>query len=50
MSETIKGEIELDLICNECNGDLELALQKNRKLYIEPCKNCCKQAVEQDEF
>ncbi len=44
MSERIEIDckVELELICNECDGKLELALQKNKTLYIEPCKNCCK--------
>ena len=46
MSEYIEVEVELKLLCNECNGELNLALQKNKKLYIEPCENCCKKDEE----
>ena len=43
----IEVEVELELICNECDGDLKLALQKNKTIYIEPCSNCCKKEDEE---
>jgi len=45
-SETIEVVLELNPICDECDGYLELALQKNRTLYIAPYKNCCKKDEE----
>jgi hypothetical protein len=42
-SVLIEMKSNMKLYCNECDGDLELALQKNQTLYIEPCKNCCKE-------
>lgn len=42
-SVLIEMKSNMKLYCNECDGDLELVLQKNQTLYIEPCKNCCKE-------
>lgn len=38
------GEIELEIICEVCSGDLEVVQLPNRDFSVTPCPECLRDA------